>query len=196
MIREKEVRVIDANGTHLGLMSTAEALARATEAGLDLVEVASGSPPHVCRIMDYGHYRFEQAKRQKEAKKKQKIIVVKEIKMRPRTDDHDFDFKISHAKRFLEHGNKVKFTVVYRGREMAYKDLGRKVIERIESSLADFASVESKPKMEGRALQMVMAPLPKTKKRDQGSRAEVSGRLEQGPSEMDLVDDSEDVQSE
>lgn len=152
-------------------MNTENALALAVEAGLDLVEVTTGSVPHVCRIMDYGHYKFEQAKRQKEAKKKQKIIVVKEIKMRPRTDDHDFDFKVNHAKRFLEQGNKVKFTIVYRGREMAYKETGRKVLDRVEAALEGFGTVETKPKMEGRALQMVVAPVVKSKKKESASPA-------------------------
>jgi len=148
------------------------ARAKAAEVGLDLVEVATGSVPHVCRIMDYGHYKFEQAKRQREAKKKQKVIVIKEIKMRPRTDEHDYDFKMNHARRFLEQGFKVKFTVLYRGRELAHKDHGRRKLERVESDLADLATVEAKPKFEGRTMQMVMAPVPKPKKKDPDRPAE------------------------
>ena len=146
-------------------MKREDALRRAEEAGLDLVEVATGSVPHVCRIMDYGHYKFEQAKRQKEAKKKQKVIVVKEIKMRPRTDEHDYQFKLSHARRFLEQGYKVKFTVVYRGRELAHKEHGRLKLERVEGDLADLAVLEAKPRFEGRTMHMVMAPGGKAKKK-------------------------------
>ncbi len=115
--------------------------------------------------MDYGHYKFEQAKRQKEAKRKQKVIVIKEIKMRPRTGEHDYQFKLSHARRFLEQGFKIKFTVLFRGRELAHKDRGRMKLERVEEDLAELAVMEAKPKFEGRTMQMVMAPVGKPKKK-------------------------------
>lgn len=152
-------------GEHLGVLALEDALRRAEEAGLDLVEVAKGSVPHVCRIMDYGQFKFEQAKRQKEAKKKQKVIVIKEIKMRPRTDEHDYHFKLGHARRFLEQGYKVKFTVLYRGRELAHKEHGRLKLERVEMDLADVAVVEANPRFEGRTMHMVVAPSLKPKKR-------------------------------
>ena len=125
--------------------------------------------PHVCRIMDYGQFKFEQAKRQKEAKKKQKVIVIKEIKMRPRTDEHDYHFKLNHARHFLEQGYKVKFTVLYRGRELAHKEHGRLKLERVETDLEDVAVVEANPRFEGRTMHMVMAPSAKPKKKG-GSR--------------------------
>lgn len=148
----------------MGVIPAEQALRLAEEAGLDLVEVAAASDPHVCRIMDYGHYKFEQAKRQKEAKKKQKVIVVKEVKFRPRTDEHDYGFKLDHARKFLEQGNKVKFTVQFRGRELAYKEKGREILKRVESDLEDLATIETKPKFEGRVMHMVMAPASKKAK--------------------------------
>jgi translation initiation factor IF-3 len=176
-IREKEVRLIDHEGNNVGVVPTGKALEMAEEAGLDLVEVATGAAPHVCKIMDYGHYKFEQAKRQKEAKKKQKVIVVKEIKMRPRTDEHDYEFKVNHARDFLEQGCKVKFTIMYRGRELAYKDRGRSVLDRIEEDLKDIAVVEAKPRFEGRTMHMVMTPSnkpkPKKKPEDQPEKQEI-----------------------
>lgn len=197
MIRESEVRVIDQDGEHKGVIPLAQALQLAADAGMDLVEVATGTPPHVCRIMDYGHYKFEQAKRQKLAKKKQKVIVVKEIKMRPRTDDHDYNFKLNHARRFMEQGSKVKFTVLFRGREMAHKDRGRDVLDRVEADLADIAAVESKPRMEGRTLFMVMAPLNKPKIAPKGDSEEPleSNELETVP-EAVSVEDSEGTDSD
>jgi len=169
-IQESEIRVIDENGEHLGVLPTEDALARANQAGLDLVEVATSGTPHVCRIMDYGQYKFEQAKRQREAKKKQKVIVIKEVKMRPRIDQHDYEFKMNHAQRFLEHGYKVKFTVMFRGREMAHKDRGRQVLQRVENDLLNLAFVEAKPKFEGRTLHMIVAPVAKAKKKAQSDK--------------------------
>ena len=165
--------MIGEQGEHLGVLKLEDARRRAEEAGLDLVEVATGSVPHVCRIMDYGHYKFEQAKRQREAKKKQKTIVVKEIKMRPRTDQHDYQFKLSHARRFLEQGYKVKFTVLYRGRELAHKEHGRLKLQRVEADLVDLAVVETNPRFEGRTMHMVMAPSGKPKKKAAPSPASV-----------------------
>ena len=140
----------------------------AEAAGLDLVEVSAKSKPHVCRIMDYGQYKYELAKKQKEAKKKQKQIVVKDIKMRPRIDNHDYDFKINHAVKFLEHGDKVRFIMQFRGREMAHKDLGRKVLDRVVDDLQDVGLIEQHPRMEGRVMNMTLTPAPpkKVKKSD------------------------------
>lgn len=156
---------------------------------MDLVEVTTGSVPHVCRIMDYGHYKFEQAKRQREAKKKQKVIVVKEIKMRPRTDEHDYDFKMNHARRFLEAGYKVKFTLLYRGRELAHKELGRQVLDRIERDLEGIAAIETKPKFEGRTMHMVMAPVakPKVRKKADSVAEDLSSEQPAPPLQEDVT---------
>lgn len=142
----------------------------AEAAGLDLVEVSAKSKPHVCRIMDYGQYKYEVAKKQKEAKKKQKLIVVKDIKMRPRIDQHDYEFKMNHAVKFLEHGDKVRFIMQFRGREMAHKDLGRKVLDRVVDDLQDIGLIEQHPRMEGRIMNMTMTPAPpkKTKTKSEG----------------------------
>lgn len=159
------MRLIDAAGEHAGVVAIRDALQRAEEAGLDLVEVSAKSKPHVCRIMDYGQYKYELAKKQKEAKKKQKQIVVKDIKMRPRIDQHDYQFKINHAIKFLEHGDKVRFIMQFRGREMAHKDLGHKVLERVIAELEGLAVVEQSPRQEGRFMNMILTPSAKPKKK-------------------------------
>jgi len=172
------VRVIDENENHLGVITTREALAKAQEAGLDLVEVATKSRPHVCRIMDYGQYKYEQAKRAKEAKKKQKQIVVKEIKLRPRTDTHDYDFKLRHAIEFLEEGNKVKVVMLFRGRENAHRDWGRKKLDQMTEDLREYAEPDFPPRQEGRTMIIAYTPRPeavkkvKTKKEKTGAQAE------------------------
>src|SRR5512146_119071 len=130
MIKVKEVRVINADGEQLGILETREAIRKAEEQGLDLVEVAPTAKPPVCRIMDFGKYKYEMAKKAHESRKHQTVIVVKEVKLRPRTDDHDVEFKTKNIKRFLEDGNKVKVTIMFRGREMAHTEHGRKVLER------------------------------------------------------------------
>jgi translation initiation factor IF-3 len=156
MIKVKEVRVISADGEQLGILDTREAIKRAEEAGLDLVEVAPTAKPPVCRIMDFGKYKYELAKKANESKKHQSVIVVKEIKLRPRTDDHDVNFKTNNIKRFLEDGNKVKVTVMFRGREMAHTSHGRAVLDRIVTELQNDAAVESPPRMEGRNMTMLL----------------------------------------
>ena len=135
------------------------------EAGLDLVEVGAKSVPPVVRIMNYGQYKYEQAKKQKEAKKRQKQISVKEVKFRPRIDPHDYETKIRNARRFLDNGDKVKFVVQFRGREMAHRDLGRAVLDRAVEDLADVGQVEMNPRQEGRVMNMVMAPVPEATRR-------------------------------
>lgn len=130
----------------------------AVEQGLDLVEVAPNSRPPVCRIMDYGKYKYEQARKNREAKKKQHTVTVKEIKMRPKIETHDFDFKLRHARRFLEEGDKVKFTLRFRGREMTHPELGERVLIRVKEELAELATIESDVKREGRQMTMLMAP--------------------------------------
>ncbi len=156
MIKVKEVRVISADGEQLGILDTREAIKRAEEAGLDLVEVAPTAKPPVCRIMDFGKYKYEIAKKAHESKKHQSVIVVKEIKMRPRTDDHDVEFKTKNIKRFLEEGNKVKVTIMFRGREMAHTTHGRALLDRILVDLQNEAAVEQSPRMEGRNMTMML----------------------------------------
>lgn len=156
MIKVKDVRVISADGEQLGILDTREAIKRAEDAGLDLVEVAPTAKPPVCRIMDFGKYKYELSKKAHESKKHQSVIVVKEIKMRPRTDDHDIQFKTNNIKRFLAEGNKVKVTVMFRGREMAHTTHGRAVLDRILVDLQNEAAVEQSPRMEGRNMTMML----------------------------------------
>jgi translation initiation factor IF-3 len=155
-IREPQVRVIGSEGEQLGVMTAEDALAAAEEVGLDLVEVAPGSNPPVCRIMDYGRYKYEQKK--KAGKGKGHAASLKEVKLRPRTDDHDLDTKLKNAKRFLLDGDKVKVTVMYRGREMVHRQLGRQQLDRVTQMLGQIATVENPPRMEGRFLSMILVP--------------------------------------
>ena len=158
-----EVRLVDADGQQKGIVPIARALEIAEEAGLDLVEVSPNSKPPVCRIMDFGKYKFEQSKKQHEAKKKQKQIQVKEIKFRPGTDEGDYQVKLRNLIRFLSDGDKAKVTLRFRGREMAHQELGAKLLQRVEDDLAEYATVEQRPKMEGRQMVMTFAPLRKNK---------------------------------
>ena len=155
----REVRVVGEDGEQLGVLPTREALTRARELGLDLVEVAPNSRPPVCRIMDYGKYKYEQSKKARQARKRQHHVVVKEIKMRPKIETHDYDFKKKHIVEFLEHGDKVKVTLMFRGREMAHTDLGRKLLDQLSSELTDLAKVEAPPKQEGRNMTMLLTPI-------------------------------------
>lgn len=156
----REVRVVDSDGEQLGILPIEDALAAAEERDLDLVEVAPKGDPPVCRIMDYGRYKYQQSKRTHEAKKRQKIILIKEVKMRPKTEEHDFQFKARHIRRFLGEGNKAKVTVMFRGREMAHKHLGLRLMTRMIEELQDVAQVEQQPVQEGRNMFMVLAPVP------------------------------------
>ncbi|MFD1018989.1 translation initiation factor IF-3 [Thalassobacillus hwangdonensis] len=158
-IRAREVRLIDSNGDQLGVKTRQEALDIAANANLDLVLVAPNAKPPVCRIMDYGKYRFEQQKKDKEARKKQTTIKVKEVRLSPGIEEHDFNTKLRNARKFLEKGDKVKASVRFRGRAITHKDLGRKVLERMAEECKDIATVETKPKMEGRSMFLMMAPL-------------------------------------
>jgi translation initiation factor IF-3 len=158
MIRSREVRVVSYEGEQLGIMLTSEALRLAEEQALDLVEVAPNEKPPVCRIMDFGKYKYQQSKRLQQAKKRQKVILVKEIKLRPKTEEHDYQFKSQHIRRFLQEGNKVKVTVVFRGREMAHTELGQRMLDRMASEMEDMGAVEQTPKQEGRNLAMVLTP--------------------------------------
>ncbi|BEU87880.1 translation initiation factor IF-3 [Selenomonas sp. TAMA-11512] len=157
-IRIREVRVTSAAGEQLGIMATRDALRLAEEQHLDLVEVAPKAKPPVCRIMDFGKYRYEQQKREKEAKKKQKTITIKEVKLRPNIEQHDFDVKLKNAIRFLGEGNKVKVTIMFRGRELSHPELGRDLLQRVASDLKDQVVVEREPKLEGKNMIMILAP--------------------------------------
>ncbi|MFZ5759116.1 MAG: translation initiation factor IF-3 [Thermodesulfobacteriota bacterium] len=159
LIKEPEIRVISDEGQQLGIMRVKEALAIAEEAGLDLVEISPNAEPPVCRIMDYGKYRYEQSKKQAEAKKKQTVVEVKEIKLRPKTEKHDLDFKIRNIRKFLAQKNKVKVTMRFRGREIVYADtIGMALLNQIAESLEDVATITQAPIMEGRQLAMYVAP--------------------------------------
>jgi translation initiation factor IF-3 len=155
------VRVIDDEGGQLGIMDIGAALIAAEERGLDLVEVSPNATPPVCRIMDYGKYKYQQSKRAAEAKKKQARVEVKEVKLRPKTDEHDYQFKVKNAKRFLGEGNKVKVTIMFRGREVTHPEFGRRILERVASDLIELGQVESQPNMSGRFMSMVIGPVKK-----------------------------------
>ncbi|MCD6075592.1 MAG: translation initiation factor 3 [Rhodospirillales bacterium] len=157
-IRVPEVRLIDADGSNVGVVSISDALSRAEVAGLDLVEIVPNSDPPVCKILDFGKFKYEEQKRKNEARKKQKVIEVKEIKMRPGIDEHDYQVKMKAIHRFLEEGDKVKLTLRFRGREMAHPEIGAKVLERVQIDLSLLAKVEAFPRMEGRQMTMVFAP--------------------------------------
>jgi translation initiation factor IF-3 len=158
MIRVKEVNVVGDNGDQLGVLLTQDAINMAQDRNLDLVEVAPNSNPPVCRVMDYSKFKYQQSKRAQEAKKKQKIIHVKEVKFRPNTDQHDYDFKLKNALRFLGAGDKVKILVFFRGREIVHRENGQKLLARVTETLGDMAVVEQQAKQEGKTLCMIFAP--------------------------------------
>ena len=157
-IRVPQVRLIDDAGEMMGVMSAREALIRAYDLGLDLVEISPNAVPPVCKILDYGKYKYEQQKKANEARKKQKVVEIKEIKVRPNIDDHDYDVKMKQMKNFIGEGDKVKVTLRFRGREMAHQELGVKVLERIRSDLTELVKVEQMPKLENRQMVMVVSP--------------------------------------
>ena len=158
-INSPEVQVIASNGENLGVLNTNEAIAMAKEEGLDLIEIAPNAKPPVCKIIDMGKYKYDAQKKANKAKKKQKVINLKEIKLRPVTETHDYNFKIKNAQRFLTKGDKVKFTVQFRGREMQHTDLGHQLMERIINDTSSLGKVEVSPKFEGRQIIMVVQPL-------------------------------------
>ncbi|WP_034996471.1 translation initiation factor IF-3 [Beijerinckia mobilis] len=157
-IRVREIQLIDAEGQNRGIVPILEAQHLADEASLDLVEIVPNANPPVCKILDYGKFRFLEQKKAAEARKKQKIVEIKEIKLRPGIDEHDYDTKMKAVKRFFEEGDKVKVTLRFRGREMAHQDLGFRLLERVKSETGAFAKVEAEPSMEGRQMIMVLAP--------------------------------------
>ena len=157
-IRVPQVRLIDTTGEQIGVVPTREALRMALEKGFDLVEISPTAKPPVCKIMDYGKYKYELNKKAKSAKKKQHIIQMKEMRLRPKIEEHDYQFKLKHIREFLEKGNKVKVFVEFRGREMAHQELGHKIIQRLEEDLKDLGIIEQKAKMEGRNLSLTFMP--------------------------------------
>jgi translation initiation factor IF-3 len=159
----REVRVIDDAGTQLGVMAPQQALTIARQKGLDLVEVAPMAQPPVCKIMDFGKYQYQEQKRAREARKHQKVIEVKEIKFRPKVDEHDYQFKKNHIERFLADGDKVKATIFFRGREIAHPEIGRRILERLIGELADVAVTESMPRMEGNTMHTIFSHRPGVK---------------------------------
>jgi translation initiation factor IF-3 len=163
-IRVPEVRVIAADGTQLGILASHEAIRMAQEQGLDLVEVNPKAEPPVCKIMDFGKFKYEEKKKANEAKKKQNVVEIKEVKVRPKTDDHDLETKVKHIRRFLEEGNKAKITVRFRGREITHPEKGREVIDEILKALEGQIIVEGNPMMEGKAMTVMIAPKPGTTK--------------------------------
>jgi translation initiation factor IF-3 len=162
-IRAPQVRLIDENGAQLGIVTLREALTIADQRGLDLMEVAPNAVPPVCRIVDYGKFRYEQTKKDREARKNQKQAELKEVRLKPKTDDHDLDVKAKQARKFLLAGDKVKFTVRFRGREIFHPDIGREMLEQMAEDLRDVATIEQRPLMEGRALSLLLAPSAKPK---------------------------------
>ncbi|MGH9407918.1 MAG: translation initiation factor IF-3 [Vicinamibacterales bacterium] len=172
-IRVREVRVIDEDGSQLGIMPPPQALAIARQKGLDLVEIAATATPPVCRIMDFGRYQYQEQKRARSAKKHQKIIEVKEIKFRPKVDEHDYQFKKKHIERFLADGDKVKATIFFRGREMAHPEIGRRILERLIDELGEVAIAETSPRQEGNQMHTILsqragAKRPASKARSEG----------------------------
>lgn len=161
MITAKEVRLIDEAGEQAGIVSIEDALQRAQAASLDLVEITAKSVPPVCKIMDYGKFRFQKQKKEHEAKKNQKQVTVKEVKFRPGTEEADYHVKLRNVIKFIENGDRVKVTIWFRGREITHKDLGMNMLERVKLDIAEIATVEQMPKMEGRTLQMMVAPTKK-----------------------------------
>ncbi|PYG34669.1 translation initiation factor IF-3 [Pelagimonas varians] len=160
-IRTPEIRLIGAEGENVGVVTPSRAMEMAEQAGLDLVEISPNANPPVCKIMDYGKFKYEQQKRESEARKKQKTIEVKEVKFRPGTDTHDYDVKMRNVFKFLEGGDKVKVTLRFRGREMAHQQLGRELLERVAGDVKELGKIENMPKMEGRQMVMMIGPLPK-----------------------------------
>ena len=170
-IKVSPVRLIGPDGQQIGILPTSEALERAQELGLDLVEISPNSRPPVCRILDFGKYKYELSKKDKAAKKKQHVFQLKEMRYRPKIDEHDFRFKTRHVRAFLESGAKVKAYVFFRGREMAHVELGRKVLDRLIEEMADIAVVDVEPRLEGRKMNMILNPKPEVIRRIHAEKA-------------------------
>jgi translation initiation factor IF-3 len=170
-IRVPEVRVIGADGSQVGIMQTHEALRLAEEQGLELVEVNPRAQPPVCRVMDFGKFKYETSKKEKASRKHQSTVVVKEIKLRPKTDDHDLDFKLKHIRRFLGEGNKCKLAIVFRGREIVHPETGQAMLDYVVKNISDIAMIEQRPTMEGRRMVMLVGPKGGVIRRPEGAPA-------------------------
>ena len=177
----REIRVIDETGQQLGIMPPPQALAIARTKGLDLVEISPTAVPPVCRIMDFGKYQYQEQKRSREAKKHQKVIEVKEIKFRPKVDEHDYQFKKKHIERFLDEGDKVKATIFFRGREMAHPEIGRRILERLLGELADVAIAETMPRQEGNQMHVILGQRAGRKNAPKAPRAQGETVGEEAP---------------
>jgi len=164
-IRAREVRVVGPAGEQLGVLTIEAALEKANEAGMDLVEVNPMAKPPVCKIMDYGRFKYEEKKRASEAKKKQVVVHLKEVKLRPKTEEHDYEFKVRNVKRFLEEGNKARITIMFRGREITHKEIGQQILDDVVKDVKDVGVVEQVPRMEGRQMFMILAPNAKVAQR-------------------------------
>ena len=175
-IRVPQVRVIGDDGEQFGVMDTRDAIRTARERGMDLVEVAPNADPPVCKIIDYGKFQYEQKKKANEAKKKQVVITVKEVKFRPGTDVHDYSYRMKHAREWLQEGDKVKATIWFRGREMTHRELGARILEQLEKDLADISEVEMRPRMEGNQMFTIFGP-----KRHKGGKASSDPHRSQEP---------------
>jgi translation initiation factor IF-3 len=180
-IRAREVRLIDENGVQVGIVPIRDALLMAEERGLDLVEVAPNAVPPVCRILDYGKFRYEQSKKEREARKNQKQVEVKQIRLEPKTDEHDLDVKAKQARRFLLDGDKVKFNLRFRGREIFHQEIGLEMLERMAEELRDISVVEQRPTMEGRVLTLLLAPNQKARAQAQRERQQQASRTPTQP---------------
>lgn len=186
-IRVTPVRLIGPDGEQIGIVPTSEAYNRAQELGLDLVEVSPNSRPPVCRIMDFGKYKYELSKKDKLAKKKQHVFQLKEMRYRPKIDEHDYQFKTKHVREFLESGSKVKAFVLYRGREMAHIELGRKILDRLIEDMSDIAVVDVQPKLEGRNMNMILSPRPEILRKVQSEKT--PKKTEEKPESSQSADD-------
>jgi len=183
-IRVPEIRVIDEDGTQLGIMVPAQALTIAREKGLDLVEISPTAVPPVCRIMDFGKYQYQEQKRSREAKKHQRVIEVKEIKFRPKVDEHDYQFKKKHIERFLNDGDKVKATIFFRGREMAHPEIGQRILERLLADLAEIAIAETMPRREGNQMHVILGQRAGRKNAPKAARPQDDGQADEASAEQ------------
>lgn len=182
------MRLIAADGTQLGIVPTEVALTRAQNESLDLVEISPMARPPVCKIMDYGRYKYEAKKKASEARKKQVVVQLKEVKLRPKTDEHDYEFKVRNVRRFLEEGNKARITIMFRGREIAHKDIGQKLLQDVAEDVKDVGVIEQAPRQEGRQMFMILAPNPKFRaqlreQRAGGSEKKADAEQEKKPSQ-------------
>ncbi|MCL2259253.1 MAG: translation initiation factor IF-3 [Cystobacterineae bacterium] len=193
-IRAREVRVVGAQGEQLGVLTLEAALAHAAQEGLDLVEVNPMAKPPVCKIMDYGRFKYEEKKKANETKKKQVVVKVKEIKLRPKTEEHDYEFKVRNVRSFVEEGNKAKVTIMFRGREITHRDRGQAVLDEVAKDLADIAVLETPPRMEGRQMFMILAPNPKIAQKARDMQRQHVAALEKAKREQKRPREKADVE--